>query len=195
MKENMGKVVFLGSFDPPTNGHLHLISEALSNGASEVLMIPALHNPWKPYQTPYEYRLGMCKLIEPLYPGGKVKVLSVEKEISEETNLKSVPTWMVLKNLEKEIGDFKILVTNETYREIPKWVKGEDIIDGYKFMILSSFHLGRRIPGSIDIISLPISSTLVRERLGEGNPVPEYLPTPVIEYIRKYGLYKDKPGT
>lgn len=185
------KVVFLGSFDPPTNGHVHLISEALSNGASEVLMIPAWRNPWKSRQSSYNHRVEMCKLVSSLYPPGKVRVMRREGKLAKDyeiTNI-NVPSWLVLKNLKETIGDFKILTTNETYSEIPDWIMGDEILREYNFMILSSPHLGKPIQGSIEIDPLPISSTLVRGLLVSGIYCPEYLPTPVMEYIRNYQLY------
>lgn len=184
-------LVFLGSFDPPTNGHLHLISEALSNGASEVIMIPAWGNPWKTGQTPYECRLEMCRKLQKLYPGN-LKVSDIERTISYNTpeRLSSIPTWMTLEKLQKTIGEFKILTTNETYREISMWEKGEEILKENKFMIFSSDHLGETIPGSINIISLPISSSMVREKIQRKKYCPEYLPTPVLEYININKLYE-----
>ena len=45
--------ILLGSFDPPTIGHIHLISEALRVGVSCVYVIPAFGNPWKTGQTEF----------------------------------------------------------------------------------------------------------------------------------------------
>lgn len=187
----MGTVVFLGSFDPPTIGHLHLITEALENGASQVVVIPAYRNPWKKNQTPFNHRLGMCRRMVATYGPPKAYVLDIESWIAERNNLDSVPTWMTLEELLKtRIGEFKILVTNETYREIPRWIKGDEILENYEFMILSSEHLGEPIPGSIEITPLNVSSTLVRNKLKSGLQCPEYLDYFVFDYIKRNQLYK-----
>jgi nicotinate (nicotinamide) nucleotide adenylyltransferase len=182
--------ILLGSFDPPTNGHLHLVSEALKVGIPRVYMIPSWGNPWKTGQTSYWDRLEMTKRLELCYWGGKLKVSGIEGELA--TALKEhehLPTYLVLRELKKILGDFLIISTNETYKEIKDWINGEEVLRDYEFLIFSTTHLGEEIPGSIQIQDLPISSTMVRNLRRERKPYSEYIQESVGNYIITHNLY------
>lgn len=185
----MGTVVLFGSFDPPTSGHIHLVLEALRNGVDRVFVVPAYGNPWKEGQTRFKERLDMTRRVFSCPP--QVFVSDIEGDIARENNLRSVPTWMTLKELSKNraLGDFKILATNETYQEIPRWEKGPEILRDYDFLILSSDHLGEIIPGSIKIRDIQVSSTKVRAELA-GTGTSEYLDPLVLDYIKRHHLYE-----
>ena len=183
--------ILLGSFDPPTNGHLHLVSEALKVGVPRVYMIPSFGNPWKTGQTSYQERLEMTKRLELCYWGGKLKVSGIEGELATVLGKHdSIPTYLVLRELKKRLGEFLIISTNETYPEIKKWTNGEEVLRDYEFLIFSTSHLGETIEGSYIIPDLNISSTLVRECIKSGFSCPEYLPGEVYQYIKQNKLYE-----
>lgn len=182
--------ILLGSFDPPTNGHLHLVSEALKVGVPRVYMIPSWGNPWKTGQTPYQDRLEMTKRLELCYWGGKLKVSEVEGELAAALGEHEyLPTYLVLRELKKRLGDFLIISTNETYLEIKDWVNGEEVLRDYEFLIFSTSHLGEKIPGSIQIQDLPVSSTMVRNLRKERKPYSEYIQESIGNYIITHNLY------
>lgn len=186
----MKPCLLLGSFDPPHTGHMHLISEALNLGAEKIYIIPAWGNPWKESQTQYQYRLRMCKFLENLYPTGKVEVLDVERTLAYQKNLETVPTWMVLEKLKEKRYDFKVISTNETYPEVESWERGDKVLTENEFLILSSSHLGDSPSGSVPIIDLPVSSSMIRLRLSKGQLVSEYLPDLIYQYVHKNKLYE-----
>lgn len=182
--------ILLGSFDPPTNGHLHLVSEALKVGVSCVYMIPSWRNPWKTNQTPYQERLNMIKGLKSCYPGGKLRVSEIEGELATALEKhKYLPTYLVLRELKKRLGDFLIISTNETYKEIKEWMNGEEVLRDYEFLIFSTSHFGEEIPGSIQIQDLPVSSTMVRELIHSRKPYSEYIQESVRKYIENRNLY------
>lgn len=182
--------ILLGSFDPPTNGHLHLVSEALKVGVSRVYMIPSFGNPWKTNQTPYRDRFEMTKRLKLCYPEGKLVVSGIEGELATDLGKhRYLPTYLVLRVLKKRLGDFLIISTNETYREIKDWTNGEEVLREYEFLIFSTSHLGEEIPGSIRIQDLPVSSTMVRNLRKERKPYSEYIQESVGNYIVTHNLY------
>lgn len=189
--------ILLGSFDPPTIGHIHLISEALRVGVSCVYVIPAFGNPWKTGQTEFSHRYKMTKTLESLYQPGKVVVMELERTLAylNDSTLPPgkphayIPTYYLLRELHKRFQEFQVITTNETYREIPLWINGEEILENNEFLVFSVSHLGEGISGSIEILDLPVSSTLVREALKLGESRPEYLTQDIIKYIKQNKLY------
>lgn len=186
--------ILLGSFDPPTVGHIHLISESLKVGVSCVYVIPAFSNPWKTGQTEFYHRYKMTKTLESLYQPGKVIVMDLERTLyyytlSPEDQHAFIPTYYLLRELHKIFSEFLVITTNETYLEIPRWVNGEEILRDNEFLIFSTNHLGEKVSGSIEILDFPVSSTLVREALKKGESRPEYLTQDIIKYIKQNKLY------
>lgn len=172
--------ILLGSFDPPHVGHLSLISETLlSVDVSEVIIIPAYHNPDKPSQSKYTYRLDMTRMIPSLYPPGKVRISDLERTLAVEKSLEYLPTVTLLRELTKRISRFNLITTIETYKEISGWQGGQEIL-----MIPDKFILP---PKTIDI-----SSTTLREMIASGRSVPEYIPQEIYQYIRQTKLYEKK---
>ena len=184
------RAILLGSFDPPTIGHMHLISEAIKVGVSDVVVIPSWRNPWKHNQTPYETRLEMTKILESVYP--EVTVSDIEKRLATEGLPRDfLPTCVLLRGLKKELGEFKIITTNETYLEMSEWIEGAEILRDHEFLIFSTSHLGDTIPGSIRITDLNVSSSMVRQKMHLGYNVSEYLLKDVYEYIKQNKVYEN----
>lgn len=141
-------------------------------------------------QTPYQNRLKMTKRLELCYPEGKLVVSGIEGELATDLGKHGyLPTYLVLRELRKRLGDFLIISTNETYLEINDWVNGEEVLRDYEFLIFSTSHLGEEIPGSIQIQDLQVSSTMVRELVHSRKPYSEYIQESVGNYIITHNLY------
>ena len=54
--------------------------------------------------------------------------------------------------------------------------------------------LGDRAVTFLDIPQVDVSSTKVRQRVGEGRPIRHIVPDPVVRYIREHGLYDGATG-
>ena len=110
--------ILLGSFDPPTIGHIHLISEALRVGVSCVYVIPAFGNPWKTGQTEFSHRYKMTKTLENLYQPGKVVVMELERTLAylNDSTLPPgkphayIPTYYLLRELHKRFQEFQVIL-------------------------------------------------------------------------------------
>jgi nicotinate-nucleotide adenylyltransferase len=205
--------IFLGSFDPPHIGHLSVVSECLNSGVSKVLVVPAYLNLWKPDQTPYLKRLKMVMSAFKEY-GERVKVMFSEKTLFHDPRLREiyydpedlnldtgVPSYALLRYLQDEIPeeDIRLITTSETFKEIGKWKKGNEIYRENKFIIVFPEHFGDQefnLPENMITVyprnDFRISSTLIREGIKEGRIMNEYLPGKVSSLINSMGLYKEK---
>lgn len=186
------KGFFFGSFDPPHIGHVNVVTTALNSGlVDEVKVIPAFKSVWKNTETPFSLRLAMCQaafsnLI-------KVSVLDIEEGLSKGNPL---PTYKVIDYLKStEENPFKIIVTTETYSEIPLWQNGEDILKWNDFIIVDSSHffkenLDIRENNIIFAPDITICSTNLREKIQNGKIVKPFIDDKTLSIINKFNLYK-----
>ena len=164
---------FLGSFDPPHMGHMHLIAQALSK-VDLVVLVPTMQNPWKEEKaTDFELRVKMCeKAIEPF--GDRVKVFSIESELE--------PPYYSYKTLKKinetrQNDELYILCGTDVYGEMHKWMNSEWIFQNFI-----------PLPTSRSII--PLSSTIVRQNAEKGLELYPYVTKDVKQIIKENKLYE-----
>lgn len=205
--------IFLGSFDPPHIGHLSIVSAALDT-VQKVIVVPALSNPWKKNQTPWEIRYRLCEEAFSAYRG-KVEISSAEPTIVTDPELqkkfyseddletdrrKTVPSYVLLRYLRDKYGEDSFLVTTvETFQEIKGWNHGIDVLKENKILLIqqeknetllaSPWANVLSVFPSLDHIK--ISSTQIRERIKDGRIVHEYLPRKTEELINELNLYKE----
>ena len=206
--------VFLGSFDPPHIGHLSIISSALNTDRiSGVYVVPALENPWKKNQTPWELRYRLCKEAFSSY-GCSVTISDAEPRIVTDSILQqkyyegdntmtdrkhTVPSYVLLRYLRDTLKDDILLITSvETLGEINRWNHGELVLKENKFLLIK--YVGediKDIPESDNILpvisdreQIRVCSTKIRDYISKNRIVHEYLPGRTEELINELNLYK-----
>lgn len=77
----MRVLLFGGTFDPPHNGHIHLLQQAIRAVAPDwVVVMPACLPPHKaPSATAPDLRLAMCRCFEPIFPDLEVSSWEIEQ--------------------------------------------------------------------------------------------------------------------
>jgi len=205
----MKKIGILGgTFDPIHVGHLLLGQWAKEKmELDEIWFLPAGSPYFKEGSgvTPSEARLAMTKLAVAGREGMKV----CDIELKREGRTYTCDTVEELNETFPEDRFFFIfgedcLDSFGTWREPEKILKGCEIIaatrgSGSEFRELwrKADDLMRRFHGQIHILDFPaieISSTLIRERIGEGKPVRDLVPDAVEKYIKETGLYRQQKG-
>lgn len=189
------KGFFFGSFDPPHVGHINVVTTALNSGiVDKVEVIPAFKSVWKNTETRWEYRLMTCKSSFNSIPG--VSVNPVEYILANENPL---PTYKVIDYLkETEKDNFVIIMTPETFDELPRWIEGDRILEENEFIIVNSRHFGDNRDELFDpkgntVIFSPdiqICSTRIREKIKNGKLVEPFVTEEVSTLIRMLKLYK-----
>ncbi len=183
--------VFFGSFDPPHIGHINIVTAALNSGVvDKVVVVPAYKSVWKNTETKWEYRLTMAKETFDSIPG--VVVDGIEYRIA---NGEPLPTYKTIEALKEIYNDFTIITSAETYKEIPRWQYGEDILKDNKFLIVDVAHFNSEdIPhDEVKVIYAPditICSTAIRKWVDDGKIILPFVTDEVNSIIRKLGLYK-----
>lgn len=182
--------IFFGSFDPPHIGHVNVVTTALNSGkVDKVIVVPAFRSVWKKTETHWDYRLAMTRVTFSGVPNTTVD--GIEYMLAKGEPL---PTYKTIEALKEEFGEFIIITTPETYKEIPRWQYGNDILLNNKFLVVSSAHFGDvRIEDKDELIYAPditICSTNLRHRIEEGRIVLPFITDETNSIIRKLGLYK-----
>ena len=181
-------VLYLGSFNPFHNGHLEVIKTALNDfKMDKVVIVPTMQNPWKK-----EKVLDISKRIEIIhlsilgaglihkahrrYTCGNsplsawVNYSTIEKELTPPYY--SYATLHALKN--KYCNDeIFILCGEDTIKDIPNWMNGEQIIKDYNFLI-------------VDRAINSISSSYIRNIVKNKGTIDKYVSPNVINLIKKY---------
>lgn len=186
--------LYLGSFNPFHNGHLEVIKTALRDfKMNGVIIVPTMQNPWKEEKViDIDKRIEIIKksflvskkdisipgLYQFYYPKG-IGISSIEKELIPPYY--SYATLHALKN--KYCNDeIFVLCGEDTIKDIPNWMNGEQIIKDYNFLI-------------VDKPEYSISSTKIRDMIKTMNKMDSYysdeklakLVSPnVIDLIKKY---------
>ncbi len=196
--------LYLGSFNPFHNGHLEVIKTALNDfKMDKVIIVPTMQNPWKKEKvldinkreeiirksifnsdlvskyipTLQDFSIKIDEKWLPLKPNG-ILISLIEKELI--SPYYSYATLHALKN--KYCNDeIFVLCGEDTIKDIPNWMNGEQIIKDYDFLV-------------VDRPKNSISSSYIREILKTSNKLDSYADTKlrylvspnIINLIKKY---------
>ena len=186
----MRRVALLGgSFNPPHIAHQMLCLWALSAGrADQVWMVPCDEHAFGKKLLAFEHRHRMCALSAEVFVEGRVCVSSVEQEIGGRSRTLHTVRRLIADNPSCR---FSLLVGADILAEKDSWYRFDEIERLVDLLVV-----GRSgYPGPTDAIALPpVSSTAIRERLQNGQPVDHLLPAAVLRYIDERGLYRRAEG-
>ena len=135
--------LYLGSFNPFHNGHLEVVKTALNDfKMDKVIIVPTMQNPWKKEKVLdinkreeiiFEYVFSKSMIDYICSNNKKIYVDKIEKELIPPYY--SYATLHALKN--KYCNDeIFILCGEDTMKDIPNWMHGEQIIQDYDFLIV-----------------------------------------------------------
>lgn len=192
-----------GSFNPPHLGHL-LISLQVMNilGLDEIWLMPCYQHPFHKTLAPVEDRLNMTKFLT----NGHIKVS--EYEITQNKHSYTIDTLRELTHNYPEYTFYWITGSDqlESFKEYKDWQKlitkynlvvfpREPVLPRITEKVEQDFNL-QSIPQNItvlksdELILTNISSTNIRQRIRNSEPISYMVPIKVEEYIREHHLYE-----
>lgn len=196
--------IFGGTFDPPHNGHLriaHAAQQAL--GLAQVVFIPAKQPPHKLDDpiSPLEHRVAMLELALFKQPDFIISLVEAMRE---------GPSFTVdtLRELRRKVGyDVEIffVMGMDSLVNFPTWHEPQIIIKLCKLAVLERpgfdedwSKLEAQVPGlrasviMIPSVEVDISSSEIRERVREHQPIAQFVAPMVADYIAEHRLYRDE---
>jgi nicotinate-nucleotide adenylyltransferase len=195
-----------GTFNPPHLGHLALARCALRElDVERVVLMPAHGAPHKPSaEDPGpEHRLQMCRLtVEDVE-----RVASCSLEIERAGPSYTVDT---LRAIHASHPDARLtfIVGADMAKTLPAWREPQELLELAELAVAEREGAGREdVLGALAALNgkdaggpvgvsflameaVPVSSSLVRERVASGEPVEELVGSAVAGYIAEHGLYR-----
>jgi nicotinate-nucleotide adenylyltransferase len=205
-----------GTFDPIHCGHLDVADAAASTLAlTSVFMIPSNIPPHRPQPFASAYhRFAMVALAVAERPAWR----AVDLELRSTTPSYTSSTLGHLRNRAYAPNELFFIIGADAFGEIATWHDYPAILDAAHFVVVSRpgspvGRLAQRLPHlaprmvtatnaiapaspSIILIDAPtadVSSTAIRQTLGEGTAIDGMVPAGVRQHIEQHGLYI--PGT
>jgi len=212
MSKRRAIAVFGGTFDPVHYGHLRAAAEVAEQlGVADFRLLPAGHPPHRDgtWAEP-RHRLAMLELA--LAPHADLSV--DDREV-----MRSGPSYMsdTLASIRDEAGDLPIMLClgQDAANHLDQWHDWQRLLELAHLVVMTrpdseprysealSAHLeGRRSDApndlmvapagrvcNINVTRLAISSTDIRDQLAQGRNPRFLLPSTVLAYIWKHGLY------
>ena len=190
-----------GTFNPIHLGHLMIAEEARQAfHLKKVLFVPSYITPNKDVcGATAEQRLAMTRLATPDNPYFTVS----DMEMRRRGNSYTVDTLRLLKEIYGPSHSLYFISGTDTIHDLHNWNNPEEILSLCQFIgatrpdgseqidsIISSFgELGKNIL-KLPVPTMEISSTELRRRIRLGLSVRYMMPSAVVEYIRKNGVYQ-----
>ncbi|MEO0312876.1 MAG: hypothetical protein RL140_106 [Actinomycetota bacterium] len=184
-----------GTFDPIHHGHLVAASEVASAfNLDGVLFVPT-GTPWqKDKVTDGEHRYLMSVIATASNPRFTVSRVDIDRE---------GPTYTVdtLRDIQKAYPDAELFFITgaDAVKQMLEWKDHEQLWPLAHFVAVTRPGHKLELPpapkGAISILEIPalaISSTDIRARVVEGEPVWYLVPDGVVQYIGKHKLYQVK---
>ena len=192
--------VFQGTFNPIHRAHLDMAEYVLKNfGFEKILFIPAAVPPHKDYDSALAlHRLNMVRLATAYNP--QFEVSDIEYKFKGKSY-----SYLTACELYKQYnidGRINFIIGTDAFEKIETWYetdKFKKLVDFIVFVRENNFDEKRfkRLKDNgynYRILSMPfedISSTELREKIKNNQPVDNLVTKEVEEYIKKNGLYKD----
>jgi nicotinate-nucleotide adenylyltransferase len=195
MADNVRLGIFGGSFDPVHRGHLQLAILATKEfNLEKVFFVPARQPPHKKGKklTPARDRMAMLsKAIEP-YPRFTISRFELERK-------STTYTYQTLNSFKRQFPSARLffLMGSDSLAELHTWKNAAALARLCDFIVGVRKGAPKRcrlaLANKVHYISrpiLPISSSLVRERVQSGRPIKRLVPPAVERYIENKKLYR-----
>ncbi len=188
-----------GTFDPVHHGHLVAASEvANAFQLDEVIFVPT-GQPWQKSGNPVsaaEHRYLMTVIATASNPRFTVSRVDIDRH---------GPTYTTdtLRDLKAEYpaSDLYFITGADALAQILSWKESDDLFDLAHFVgvtrpghTLDDAGLPADRVSLMEVPAMAISSTDCRARVARGEPVWYLVPDGVVQYIAKYGLYRQAVG-
>lgn len=173
MKSRIG--FFGGCFNPITKAHIQLIKKVIQErNLDKVYFVPMGNWYEKKDLIELEHRIEMLKIA--FEQEEKMQILAISNK-NEKTY--AIDTFRIIDKKFPEAERF-FTMGSDNYQKMLLWKNADDLLKNYQYIVLD------RENGNMK----QISSSLVREKIKQNEPIEDFVPAQVIAYIKQKNLYK-----
>lgn len=192
--------IFSGTFNPIHNGHIYMAEHILKNfDIKKILFIPAFIPPQKANNPKLiEHRYKMVELATKINP--YFEISDIEYKLGGKSY-----SYLTIQELYRQYeieGKINFLIGTDAFKNLDSWYESENLRKIVNFIVFAREN--EFTPASYDFMKEKgynfkfakmqfndISSTEIRQRIKNGQPITGLVPEYVERYIRENGLYKD----
>lgn len=194
MKET---IIFGGGFNPPTSAHQQVVETCLEQYPNKELWImPSADRHDKQFQVDHDNRLDMLEHMISEIPQavGRVSISRLELDELEAPT----KTHVTVEALGKKYPDhaFQYVFGRDAYESMPNWENGDYLQNNLPMIIIPRGDMTTiRFGSNCRLLALgnvrtDLSSTLIRNRVEQGEPIRGLVCAGVARYIEDRMLYK-----
>ncbi len=189
----MKVAIFGGSFNPPTNGHEAIARACLEQSEiDELWLLPSGNRLDKDYSIEDYHRLKMLGLVARHLNDARVVVSRFELDLPRPTQ-----TTNTLGALATAYPGIKpvFVFGADSYWNMPSWDNGDYLQKNLSMLIVPRAGFSLPTSSNVNVLDvhkqiLTISSSEVRDKVLNGQPITPLVSQPVERYIKAEGLYE-----
>lgn len=180
-----------GNFNPVHNAHLVVADQVRQQlGLDIVLLMPEYEPPHVDKKETIDegHRLKMLELAIDSIEGLEIETIELERK-----GISYTYDTMKLLNERDPDTDYYFIIGADMVDYLPKWYRIDELVEMVQFVGVQRprYKAGTSYPVIwVDVPLMDISSSMVREFIAQGRTPNFMLPKPVLDYIKKEGLYQ-----
>ena len=180
--------IFGGSFNPIHNGHIALARQLRqAAGLDEVWLMVSPQNPLKRQEDLLDDELRLKMARQAVADEPSIRVSDYEFYLPRPSY-----TWNTLQALEHDFPDrqFVLMVGGDNWQHFARWYRADDILHRYPVVVYPrrGSDVGAT-PTNVTVVEadfLDVSSTDIRRRVREGEPIAGLVPDCIADEVRTY---------
>lgn len=180
-----------GNFNPVHNAHLVVADQVRQQlGLDKVLLMPEYLPPHVDAKGTIaeHHRLKMLELAIKGIEGLEIETIELERK-----GISYTYDTMLLLNERDPDTDYYFIIGADMVDYLPKWHRIDELVEIVQFVGVQRprYKAGTSYPVIwVDVPLMDISSSMVRDFVAKGRTPNFMLPKPVLDYIKKEGLYQ-----
>ena len=180
-----------GNFNPVHNAHLVVADQVRQQlGLDKVLLMPEYEPPHVDAKETIaeHHRLKMLELAIEGIEGLEIETIELERK-----GISYTYDTMLLLNERDPDTDYYFIIGADMVDYLPKWHRIDELVEIVQFVGVQRprYKAGTSYPVIwVDVPLMDISSSMVRAFVAKGRTPNFMLPKPVLDYIKKEGLYQ-----